>query len=48
MGGPTIFFGRPISIGFILAAVALVIVSIRFLRRVPKELLEEGSQEDAS
>jgi putative tricarboxylic transport membrane protein len=48
MGGPFIFFGRPISLGFILAAVVLVIVSIRLLKRVPKELLEEGANEDAA
>jgi putative tricarboxylic transport membrane protein len=47
MGGPFIFFGRPISIGFILAAVVLVIVSMKLRKRVPKELLEEGAQEDA-
>jgi putative tricarboxylic transport membrane protein len=41
MGGPTIFFGRPLSIGFILAAFALVIVSFRLMRRVPKEMLEK-------
>jgi putative tricarboxylic transport membrane protein len=48
MGGPFIFFGRPISAGFLLAAVVLVIISIRLLKRVPKELLEEGANEDAS
>jgi putative tricarboxylic transport membrane protein len=48
MGGPWIFFRRPISFGFIIAAVLLTVVSIRVLRRVPKEVLVEGAAEDAS
>ena len=48
MGGPWIFFQRPISSGFIIAAVLLTIVSIKVLRRVPKEVLDEGAAEDAS
>ena len=48
MGGPSIFFRRPISFGFIIAAVALTIMLIKFLRRVPKEVLDEGAAEDAS
>jgi len=41
MGGPMIFFGRPLSVGFIIAAFVLVVVSVKLLRRVPKQLLEE-------
>jgi putative tricarboxylic transport membrane protein len=48
MGGPTIFFRRPISFGFILAALALTIISLKVLKRVPKKLLEEGAAEDAA
>jgi TctA family transporter len=40
MGGGSIFFNRPISVGFLLAAVLLVVVTKTLLNRVPKELLE--------
>jgi putative tricarboxylic transport membrane protein len=41
MGGPTIFFHRPITIAFFILAVIVLVISIRFLKRVPKKLLEE-------
>jgi putative tricarboxylic transport membrane protein len=41
MGGPTIFFGRPLSLVFIIGAFVLAVVSFKLLRRVPKKLLEE-------
>jgi len=43
MGGPLIFFTRPITVAFFLSAVVLVILSLKFLRRVPKEILEGKS-----
>lgn len=48
MGGPFIFFDRPISLGFLLAALVLVIVSIKLLKRAPKEVLKEGTNSDVS
>ena len=47
MGGVLIFIRRPVSFGFIVAGILLTIFSIKFLRRVPKEVLEEGAAEDA-
>jgi CRP/FNR family transcriptional regulator len=41
MGGPKILFGRPISAGLFLSAVAVLFVSIRYLSRVPEEVVEE-------
>ena len=43
MGGPLIFFTRPITVAFFLSAVVLVILSLKFLRRLPKEILEGKS-----
>jgi len=48
MGGPLIFFRRPISLAFVIAAVLLTIVSIKVLRRVPKGVLDRGAAGDAS
>lgn len=45
IGGPLIFFQRPISVGFIIAAVVLLVVMVRALRRIPKEILAEGNSE---
>jgi putative tricarboxylic transport membrane protein len=41
IGGPLIFFTRSITIGFLLAAVILLIVSVKFFKRLPKEILQE-------
>jgi putative tricarboxylic transport membrane protein len=43
LGGPLIFFNRPISVILIALAVLLAVLSVRFSRRVPKQILEEGS-----
>jgi putative tricarboxylic transport membrane protein len=43
MGGPLIFFTRPITIAFFISAVILVILSVKLLKRVPKEIREETS-----
>jgi putative tricarboxylic transport membrane protein len=44
MGGPTIFFHRPITVGFFLLAVVVLVISIKVLKRVPKVLLEDESE----
>lgn len=41
MGGPTIFFERPVTIALLVAAALLLFISIRLLKRVPETLLEE-------
>jgi putative tricarboxylic transport membrane protein len=41
MGGPTVFFTRYISLTFILMAVAVLVVPLTLLKRVPKNLREE-------
>ncbi|MFX0198030.1 MAG: tripartite tricarboxylate transporter permease [Candidatus Hodarchaeota archaeon] len=41
MGGPLIFFNRPIPVAFILLAIIVTVVSLKYLRRVPKAVLEE-------
>jgi putative tricarboxylic transport membrane protein len=43
MGGPTIFFTRTITVAFLLSAVLLVIVSVKFFKRLPREILQEES-----
>ena len=42
-GGPTVFFHRPISMAFFALAVFVLLFSLRFLKRVPKQLLEKDS-----
>ena len=41
MGGTLIFFKRPLTTALILLAIIVVIISLKYLRRVPKELLED-------
>ena len=43
MGGPMIFFYRPIAFLFILLSFVLPVISIKYLRRIPKEVLEDDS-----
>jgi putative tricarboxylic transport membrane protein len=43
MGGPMIFFHRPISLGFLIGTVIVTVVLLRYVRRVPKEVLEDDS-----
>lgn len=40
LGGPMIFLNRPIALVFIVGAVVVTFVSFRYLRRVPKSVLE--------
>lgn len=41
MGGPAIFLQRPIAAGFLILSVVMIIVSVKLLKRVPKEALED-------
>jgi putative tricarboxylic transport membrane protein len=43
IGGPLIFFNRPISLAFLILTIIITILSLRYLRRVPKIILEENS-----
>jgi putative tricarboxylic transport membrane protein len=43
MGGPLIFFTRTITVVFLLLAVILIIISVKFFKRIPKEILEDKS-----
>jgi putative tricarboxylic transport membrane protein len=43
MGGPLIFFTRTITVVFLLSAVILIILSVKFLKRIPKKILEDKS-----
>ena len=42
MGGPTIFFTRPIAVAFLVLAVIVLVFSVKFLKRIPKEVREES------
>jgi putative tricarboxylic transport membrane protein len=44
MGGPTIFFSRPIAVAFLVLAVIVLVFSVKFLKRIPKEVREESDQ----
>jgi putative tricarboxylic transport membrane protein len=41
MGGWTIFFIRPVPLIFLILGAAIIYVSLKFIRRVPKEAIEE-------
>lgn len=43
MGGPKILFTRPITVALLLLAITAVVISLRYLRRVPKVFLEDDS-----
>ncbi len=43
MGGAMIFFTRPITMAFLIFAVVLVVISVIFVKRIPREILEEKS-----
>jgi putative tricarboxylic transport membrane protein len=43
MGGVTVFFRRPISAAFIVFGLFITAVSLKYVRRVPKTVLEEGT-----
>jgi putative tricarboxylic transport membrane protein len=43
MGGPSIFFNRPIAIVLFILAIALLVISLKLLKRVPKEIIEDDS-----
>lgn len=41
LGGPLIFLSSPIALAFIVSAVLVTFLSLRYLRRVPKSVLED-------
>jgi putative tricarboxylic transport membrane protein len=43
MGGPMIFFTRIIAVVFLLLAVIVLVFSMKFIKRVPKEFTEESN-----
>jgi putative tricarboxylic transport membrane protein len=43
LGGPLIFFTRPITVVLLVLVVVLAVMSVRFFRRIPGEVLEEIS-----
>jgi putative tricarboxylic transport membrane protein len=43
MGGPKILITRPITLTFLLLAITAVVVSLKYMRRVPKIVLEDDS-----
>jgi putative tricarboxylic transport membrane protein len=44
LGGPLIFFTRPISVVLLVLVAVLAVMSVRFSRRIPEEVLEEISE----
>jgi len=42
MGGAMIFFTRYISVVFLIMSVIVLVISLRFLKRIPKELTDES------
>jgi len=43
MGGFILFFNRPVTVGFFLASIIIMVVSLKVLKRVPKAILKEDS-----
>ena len=43
-GGPTAFFHRPIALTLLAASAAVLVISVRALKRVPKEILENAEE----
>ncbi len=43
MGGATIFFHRPISFTFLIGAVVITIISLKYLKRVPKVIKDDDN-----
>jgi putative tricarboxylic transport membrane protein len=43
MGGPAILFNRPISVALFLLTAVVLVMSMKLMRRVPKELLQNES-----
>jgi putative tricarboxylic transport membrane protein len=43
MGGPEILVTRPITLIFLLLAITALVVSLKYMRRVPKAVLEDDS-----
>ncbi len=43
MGGLIIFLSRPIAVGLFLLTATVLFISLRFLKRLPKAVLEDDS-----
>jgi putative tricarboxylic transport membrane protein len=43
MGGVGIFFSRPITVGFLIGAVVILVISLQLRKRVPAKTLEDES-----
>jgi putative tricarboxylic transport membrane protein len=43
IGGPTIFFTRYITVGFLLLAIIVLVISVKFIKRIPRKMLKEES-----
>ena len=43
MGGPSIFFHRPITTTLLISALVVLVISVKYLKRVPKALLKDES-----
>ncbi len=43
MGGPTILLRRPIAAGLIVSAIVVLCISVRYLSRVPDEVVESDT-----
>jgi putative tricarboxylic transport membrane protein len=41
MGGPLIFFRRYITVSLLLLSVIVILISLKFLKRIPKVIIEE-------
>jgi putative tricarboxylic transport membrane protein len=44
MGGPAVFFTRPISLGFIILAIIALFFTLKYIKRIPKQVLEDQSE----
>jgi putative tricarboxylic transport membrane protein len=42
IGGPTIFFTRFVTVGFLASSCIVLVISVKFIKRVPKELRDES------
>jgi putative tricarboxylic transport membrane protein len=43
MGGPMIFLKRPVAVCLILLAIIIMLISLKYLKRIPKAVLLEGN-----
>jgi TctA family transporter len=43
MGGPMVFFTRPVPLAFIILTIVMMVISAGYLKRVSKTLFEDKS-----